>query len=103
MPGGTSGVCVAPLMPESNDKANSNLRVMIHVAVATIDTVFVLDRKQSNPLLKANGKPAWGAVWNLKTNTARPLNIITHSFCSSGSFLSNGTRMSHSRDLSQIG
>ncbi|KAF8594625.1 hypothetical protein BDV93DRAFT_458595, partial [Ceratobasidium sp. AG-I] len=65
--------------------------VMIHVAVTTNDTVLVIDRKQSNPLLKTNGKPAWGAVWNLKTNTARPLNIVTHSFCSSGSFLSNGT------------
>lgn len=65
---------------------------MTHVAVTTDETVLVIDRKEDNPLLKANGKPAWGAVWNLNTNTARPLDIVTHSFCSSGNFLSNGTR-----------
>ncbi|QRW03063.1 glyoxal oxidase [Ceratobasidium sp. AG-Ba] len=72
-PGGSSGV------------------VMTHIAVTTNDTVLVIDRKENNPLLKANGKPAWGAVWNLVSNTARPLDIVTHSFCSSGNFLSNGT------------
>ncbi|CAE6440782.1 unnamed protein product [Rhizoctonia solani] len=65
--------------------------VMTHVAVATNDTMLVIDRKENNPLLKADGKPAWGAVWNLQSNTARPLNLTTHSFCSSGNFLSNGT------------
>lgn len=65
--------------------------VMTHVAVTTSDTMLVIDRKENNPLLKADGKPAWGAVWNLQSNTARPLNIVTHSFCSSGNFLSNGT------------
>ncbi|KAF8606041.1 hypothetical protein BDV93DRAFT_438131 [Ceratobasidium sp. AG-I] len=64
---------------------------MTHIAVTTNDTVLVIDRKENNPLLKTNGKPAWGAVWNLNSNTPRPLNIITHSFCSSGNFLSNGT------------
>ena len=66
--------------------------VMTHVAVTTSDTMLVIDRKENNPLLKADGKPAWGAVWNLQSNTARPLNIVTHSFCSSGNLLSNGTR-----------
>jgi hypothetical protein len=66
---------------------------MTHIAVTTNDTMIVIDRKENNPLLKADGKPAWGAVWNLQTNTPRPLNIVTHSFCSSGNFLSNGTRM----------
>ncbi|KAG9127920.1 hypothetical protein FRC07_007571 [Ceratobasidium sp. 392] len=65
--------------------------VMTHVAVTANDTVLVIDRKENNPLLKANGKPAWGAIWNLRSNTARPLDIVTHSFCSSGNFLSNGT------------
>ncbi|KAL5633213.1 hypothetical protein ACGC1H_003644 [Rhizoctonia solani] len=65
--------------------------IMTHVAVTTSDTMLVIDRKENNPLLKADGKPAWGAVWNLQSNAARPLNIVTHSFCSSGNFLSNGT------------
>ncbi|KAJ7093924.1 glyoxal oxidase N-terminus-domain-containing protein, partial [Mycena belliarum] len=61
------------------------------VAVVNKETVLVIDRKEANPLLNARGHPAWGAVWSLLNNTARPLNIRTHSFCSAGSFLSNGT------------
>ncbi|CAE6482201.1 unnamed protein product [Rhizoctonia solani] len=101
--GGTSRLMVyikvlAPTAPTGPDawtlKAGGNsgvLSVMTHVAVATNDTMLVIDRKENNPLLKADGKPAWGAVWNLQSNTARPLNLTTHSFCSSGNFLSNGT------------
>lgn len=65
---------------------------MTHVAVTTNDTMIMIDRKENNPLKKADGLPAWGGVWNLAANSARPLNIVTHSFCSSGNFLSNGTR-----------
>ncbi|KAK7042275.1 putative fungistatic metabolite [Favolaschia claudopus] len=65
--------------------------VMTHVAVVNNETVLVIDRKEANPLLNAQYLPAWGAVWNLNENSARPLNLITHSFCSAGSFLGNGT------------
>ncbi|ELU43602.1 copper radical oxidase [Rhizoctonia solani AG-1 IA] len=85
-PGTPTGSNAWTLVPGGNSGV-----VMTHVAVTTSDTMLVIDRKEDNPLLKADGKPAWGAVWNLQSNTARPLNIATHSFCSSGNFLSNGT------------
>ncbi|KAJ1306840.1 hypothetical protein OPQ81_007825 [Rhizoctonia solani] len=97
--GGTSRLMVyikAPSVPSGPNAwtlqtgGNSGV-VMTHVAVTTSDTMLVIDRKENNPLVKADGKPAWGAVWNLQSNTARPLNLMTHSFCSSGNFLSNGT------------
>ncbi|KAJ6591192.1 glyoxal oxidase N-terminus-domain-containing protein [Mycena vulgaris] len=65
--------------------------VMTHVAVVNSETILVIDRKENNPLLNAHQLPAWGAVWSLVDNTACALNIETHSFCSAGSFLSNGT------------
>ncbi|KAB5591986.1 fungistatic metabolite [Ceratobasidium theobromae] len=65
--------------------------VMTHAAVTSSDTVLIIDRKEGNPLLKSNGKPAIGAVWNLQNNSPRALDFVTHSFCSSGNFLSNGT------------
>ncbi|KAJ7120963.1 glyoxal oxidase N-terminus-domain-containing protein [Mycena epipterygia] len=65
--------------------------VMTHVAVVNNETILVIDRKENNPLLNANNFPAWGAVFSLVSNTARALNMETHSFCSAGSFLSNGT------------
>ncbi|KAJ7057175.1 glyoxal oxidase N-terminus-domain-containing protein [Mycena amicta] len=64
---------------------------MTHVAVVNNETILVIDRKENNPLLNANNFPAWGAVWSLVSNTPRALNIETHSFCSAGSFLGNGT------------
>ncbi|KAF7342070.1 putative fungistatic metabolite [Mycena venus] len=65
--------------------------VMTHVAVVNSETILVIDRKENNPLLNANHLPAWGGVWSLVDNTARALNLETHSFCSAGSFLGNGT------------
>ncbi|KAJ7757149.1 glyoxal oxidase N-terminus-domain-containing protein [Mycena metata] len=55
------------------------------------ETILVIDRKENNPLLNAQNFPAWGGVWSLTTNTVRALNMETDSFCSAGSFLSNGT------------
>ncbi|KAJ7846109.1 glyoxal oxidase N-terminus-domain-containing protein [Mycena olivaceomarginata] len=65
---------------------------MTHVAVVNNETVLVIDRKENNPLLNAHNDPAWGAVWSLLDNKSRALNLETHSFCSAGSFLKNGTR-----------
>jgi glucan endo-1,3-alpha-glucosidase len=73
------------------ENAGTSGVVMTHVAVVNADTVLVIDRKENNPLLNREGDPAWGAVWSLTTRTSRALNIETHSFCSAGSFLSNGT------------
>ncbi|KDR72992.1 hypothetical protein GALMADRAFT_158624 [Galerina marginata CBS 339.88] len=41
-----------------------------------------------------DGHSAWGALWNLKTNTASPLRLVTDTFCATGGFLSNGTMVS---------
>ncbi|KAF7329976.1 putative fungistatic metabolite [Mycena kentingensis (nom. inval.)] len=65
--------------------------VMTHVAVVNNETVLVIDRNEANPLKTPKGYPAWGAVWSLLDNTARGLLVKTHSFCSAGSFLGNGT------------
>ncbi|KAF9019743.1 copper radical oxidase [Hymenopellis radicata] len=54
---------------------------------------IVFDRPSNDPL-QINGHAAWGALWNLETNTATALDVITDSFCGSGSFLSNGTMVS---------
>jgi hypothetical protein len=50
----------------------------------------LFDRAQDDPL-QINGHGAWGALWNFETNTATPLNVLSHSFCASGGMLSNGT------------
>ena len=52
---------------------------------------ITFDRVNNGTPLKVDGHDAWGALWNLETNTATPLNIISDTFCASGGFLSNGT------------
>jgi hypothetical protein len=62
----------------------------LEMMVVSSTLVIMFDRAENNPLM-INNHSAWGALWNLQTNTASPLNIITDTFCASGSFLSNGT------------
>lgn len=62
----------------------------LEAIVVSPTLVLMFDRAENNPLM-INNHSAWGALWNLETNTASPLNVITDSFCASGSMLSNGT------------
>lgn len=64
--------------------------VALEVIVVSPTLAIFFDRA-TNDTLQVNGHTAWGALWNLKTNTATPLSLITDSFCASGGFLSNGT------------
>ncbi|KAF5317650.1 hypothetical protein D9619_012554 [Psilocybe cf. subviscida] len=67
--------------------------VALEVIVVSPTLAIFFDRATNDPL-QVNGHTAWGALWNLKTNTATPLDLITDSFCASGGFLSNGTMVS---------
>ncbi|KAJ7600062.1 glyoxal oxidase precursor [Mycena floridula] len=57
-------------------------------------TLAVIFDKASNDKLMINGHPAWGALWNMETNTATALDVLTDSFCASGALLSNGSMVS---------
>ncbi|KAJ7588942.1 glyoxal oxidase N-terminus-domain-containing protein [Mycena floridula] len=54
---------------------------------------LLFDRAANNPLM-INNHSAWGAIWDFTTNTATALDVVSNSFCASGSFLSNGTMVS---------
>jgi hypothetical protein len=72
------------------EKGNSGIVALEAIIVSPTLAVF-FDRATNDPLTTADGKVAWGALWNLETNTATPLKLITDSFCASGALLSNGT------------
>ncbi|KAJ7039410.1 glyoxal oxidase precursor [Mycena alexandri] len=44
--------------------------------------------------LMIDGHSAWGALWNLETNEATALEVVSDTFCASGALLSNGTMVS---------
>ncbi|KAJ7683039.1 glyoxal oxidase precursor [Mycena rosella] len=63
-------------------------------AIVVSPTLTVLfDRASNDPLRTADGKVAWGALWNLETNTATALKLVSDTFCASGALLSNGTML----------
>ncbi|XP_006462814.1 hypothetical protein AGABI2DRAFT_179427 [Agaricus bisporus var. bisporus H97] len=73
---------------------NGTTGIVALESIIVSDTLAVFfDRATDNPL-HIDGHPAWGALWNLETNTASPLNVTTDAFCATGSFLSNGTMVS---------
>ncbi|PFH46652.1 copper radical oxidase [Amanita thiersii Skay4041] len=63
-------------------------------AIVVSPTLAVFFDRATNDPLTLDNHPAWGALWNFETNTARPLEVISDSFCASGGFLSNGTMVS---------
>ncbi|KDN34482.1 hypothetical protein RSAG8_12420, partial [Rhizoctonia solani AG-8 WAC10335] len=63
----------------------------MQLTVATETSVVILDKFEKNPLHDEHDKPVWGAVYSTASNAARPLHVVTNSFCATGTWLSNGT------------
>lgn len=70
---------------------NGTSGILALEAIIVSPTLAVFFDRASNDPLMINNNPAWGALWNLETNTASPLLVISDTFCASGGFLSNGT------------
>jgi hypothetical protein len=63
----------------------------MQLAVIDDSRVLLVDKVEHN-LLTVSGHPAWGALYDFRTNKVRqPLDLASNSFCAGGSFLSNGT------------
>ncbi|KJA24403.1 copper radical oxidase [Hypholoma sublateritium FD-334 SS-4] len=73
---------------------NGTSGILALEAIIVSPTLAVFFDRASNDPLMINNNPAWGALWNLETNTASPLLVISDTFCASGGFLSNGTMVS---------
>jgi hypothetical protein len=60
-------------------------------AIIVSDTLALFFDRATNDTMQIDNHTAWGAVWNLETNTARPLAMKSDSFCASGAMISNGS------------
>jgi len=65
---------------------------------ATPNTVFIVDKTQKNALQVA-GHSAWATAYDLRTNSIRPMDIRTNTFCAAGVILGNGTILNAGGDL----
>lgn len=73
---------------------NGTSGVLALEAIIVSPTLAIFFDFASNDPLTINGHPAWGALWDLETNTATPLDVLSDTFCASGALLSNGTMVS---------
>ena len=64
----------------------------MQLAVVSDSHALIVDKVEHNPL-EINGHPAWGALYNLRTHSVKPLSMRSNSFCAGGSFLGNGTML----------
>ncbi|KAF5360745.1 hypothetical protein D9756_005091 [Leucocoprinus leucothites] len=67
--------------------------VALESIIVSDNLAIFFDRATNDPL-QVDNHTAWGALYNLETNTASPLTPVTDSFCASGGMLSNGTMVS---------
>jgi len=58
--------------------------------LGTPDKVYIVDKVENNQA-QVNGHPAWASEYSVSTNTGRPMDAITNSFCAGGNVLGNGT------------
>ncbi|ORX84206.1 hypothetical protein K493DRAFT_411587 [Basidiobolus meristosporus CBS 931.73] len=64
----------------------------MHMALTHTNHVIILDRVQrASKIYLPTGEYAWGTEYDLETNTVRPLNLKSNTFCSAGGFLEDGT------------
>ncbi|EJD46989.1 DUF1929-domain-containing protein [Auricularia subglabra TFB-10046 SS5] len=54
------------------------------------EKVYILDKAQLNAA-QINNHPAWGSVWDIATNQATTVDVVSNSFCASGFHLPNGS------------
>jgi len=58
--------------------------------LGTADKVYIVDKTENNPQ-QIKGHPAWASEWSASGLNARPMDIVTNSFCAGGNVLGNGT------------
>lgn len=96
-------VAAAAAAPEWNFVQNGTSGVLALEAIFVSPTLAVFFDRASDDPLQIDGHAAWGALWNIETNTASPLNVISDTFCASGTMLSNGTMVDLAPGLATFG
>ena len=67
---------------------------------ATPNTVFIVDKAQHN-VLQVGGHSAWATAYDLRTNTIRPMDVATNTFCAAGVILGDGTILNAGGDAAE--
>lgn len=60
-------------------------------------------RQSITKLIRIMMTSAWGAIYEISSQSVRPLTLITNSFCAGGGWLSNGSLVSVGGNPSTFG
>ncbi|KAL1921398.1 uncharacterized protein VTP21DRAFT_11114 [Calcarisporiella thermophila] len=71
----------------------------MHAVLTTANKIVIVDKAEPSELTFDDGTYAWASEYDLTTNTARPLRLLTNTFCSAGAFLGNGTLLEMGGDI----
>ncbi|KAF7338078.1 Copper radical oxidase [Mycena venus] len=70
-------------------KGSTGVHAM-QLAIISPTHALIVDKVEHNPLT-TDGRPAWGALYDLRSHAVKPLSMKSNSFCAGGSFIRNGT------------
>ncbi|KAJ6473167.1 glyoxal oxidase precursor [Mycena sanguinolenta] len=87
------GILVAGTGWEFVQNGTSGILALEAIIVSPTLALF-FDFSGTGGPLQINNHSAWGALWNLETNEATALNVVSDTFCASGGLLSNGSMVS---------
>ncbi|TFK33493.1 glyoxal oxidase precursor, partial [Crucibulum laeve] len=73
---------------------NGTSGILALEAIIVSPTLAIFFDRANNDPLTINNHSAWGALWNMETNTATALDVVSDTFCASGGLISNGTMVS---------
>ncbi|KAG6853602.1 hypothetical protein C0991_002925 [Blastosporella zonata] len=84
--------CVSALGSTSGSfvEAGDTLVSALTMFLGNEEKVYILDKAEGNAAT-INGHPAWGAVWDIASQQATVMNVLTNTFCASGMHLPNGS------------
>ncbi|KAF7424119.1 hypothetical protein PC9H_009422 [Pleurotus ostreatus] len=88
-------VFAAPSVPQwSFDLKQSTSGIVALESIVVSPTLAIFFNRPSLDPLHIDNHSALGALWDLRTSTVRPLEVVSNAFCGSGALISNGSMVS---------
>lgn len=85
-------VFAAPSAPQwSFDLKQSTSGIVALESIVVSPTLAIFFNRPSLDPLHIDNHSALGALWDLRTSTVRPLEVVSDAFCGSGALISNGS------------
>ncbi|OBZ66532.1 Galactose oxidase [Grifola frondosa] len=76
--------------PGSFENGGNTLVSAMMLFLGNEEKVYILDKAEGNSA-QVDGRPAWGAIYDIASRQAQVMDVLTNTFCASGMHLPNGS------------